>query len=177
MTFLKNRFNVLLIFVFVIIIFLIIFLISYKQINNTVQINKSDLKDYNFNDFNRMKPPDNRFMNGIYAFGIMGFFGLLAGAIIFYFLSNKLIKTENVQKKNTKIILNFLSKEEKQIIEKIISNNGEIYQYELNRLEGVSKIKAHRILLNLENKEIIYKQNLGKVNKIILNKELYEVLK
>jgi uncharacterized membrane protein len=180
MNILKTRWPIFVFILVIIVLFVFLFYFSYKELNQEINApQKSDFNtnnNFEFNDVNKFRPP-NRFVNSLYAFGIMGFFGLLAGAFIFYFLSTKLVKTKSVQKKNTKIILNFLSKEEKQIIETLIKNNGEVYQYELNRLDGVSKVKAHRVLKNLEDKEIISKKNFGKVNKIVLNNELFEVLK
>ena len=58
-----------------------------------------------------------------------------------------------------------------------MENNGKVQQYELSRLPDLNKLKTHRILLNLEQKGIIRKEKLGKINKIVLDKELYEVLK
>ena len=80
-------------------------------------------------------------------------------------------------KKNSKIILNFLTTQERKVIETLLENDGKVQQYELSHLPNLNKVKTHRILINLEQKGIIHKEKLGKINKIILNKELYNVLK
>jgi len=108
---------------------------------------------------------------------IMGFLGAIIGAILVYFLMSRITRTQQVQKKNTKIILNFLTDPEKKVIELLLNNHGTTFQYELNRIPGLSRVKTYRILQNLENKKIITKENFGKVNKVVLNKELFEVLK
>jgi uncharacterized membrane protein len=92
-------------------------------------------------------------------------------------MSEKIYKTELKIKSKNKIILNLLSNTEKKIIEKILENDGRIRQYELTYIEGLSKIKVHRIIQNLEDNNIIKKEKLGKVNNIVLNKELYYLLK
>ena len=63
------------------------------------------------------------------------------------------------------------------MIETLLENGGKVQQYELSRLPNLNKVKTHRILLNLEQKRIIHKEKLGKINKIVLDKELYDVLK
>ena len=50
-------------------------------------------------------------------------------------------------------------------------------QYELSYLPELGKLRTHRILVNLERKGVISREKFGKVNKVSLNKELYEVLK
>ena len=70
----------------------------------------------------------------------------------------------------------FLNSDEKKVIEMLLENNGKVPQYELSHLPNLNKLKTHRILLNLELKGIIHKERIGKINKIILNKELFEVL-
>ena len=111
-----------------------------------------------------------------YILPFMGFIGLLVGTLVFYIMSNKVVQKDQKLKSNTKIILNFLTASEKKIIETLLDNNGKIPQYELSRLPNLNKVKTHRILLNLEQKNIIHKEKLGKINKIVLDKELYDVL-
>ncbi len=112
-----------------------------------------------------------------YLFPFMGFIGLLVGTIVYYLMADKVTKQDQSLKKNTKIILNFLTGQERKVIETLIENGGKVQQYELSHLPNLNKLKTHRILLNLEQKGIIHKERLGKINKIVLNKELYEVLK
>ena len=112
-----------------------------------------------------------------YLLPFMGFIGLLIGTLVYYIMSDKVIQQEHTLKNNTKIILNFLTGSEKKVIETLLENGGKVQQYELSRLPNLNKVKTHRILLNLEQKRIIHKEKLGKINKIVLDKELYDVLK
>ena len=112
-----------------------------------------------------------------YLIPFITFIGLLVGTIVYYIMSDKTIQQEHSLKKNTKIILNFLTSPEKKVIETLMENGGKVQQYELSHLPSLNKLKTHRILLNLEQKGVIRKEKLGKVNKIVLDKELYEVLK
>jgi len=112
-----------------------------------------------------------------YLFPFIGFIGLLVGTLVYYIMSDKVIQQERSLKQNTKIILNFLSGQERKVIETLLENDGRVQQYELSHLPNLNKVKTHRILFNLEQKGVIHKEKLGKINKIVLNKELYEVLK
>jgi len=115
--------------------------------------------------------------HSFYLLPFVAFIGLLIGTLVYYIMSNKVIQQEQSLKKNTKIILNFLTGQERKVIETLLENNGKVQQYELSHLPNLNKLKTHRILLNLEQKGVIRKERLGKINKIVLNKELYEVLK
>ncbi|MFH1786534.1 MAG: hypothetical protein ABH829_02740 [archaeon] len=103
--------------------------------------------------------------------------GVFVGVLVYYVTSEKIVEKEHQIEKNTKIILNFLGPEEKKIVHTLLANGGSINQYELTRLPDLNKVKTHRILQKLEQKGVITKQHLGKINKIALHKELYEVLK
>ena len=115
--------------------------------------------------------------HSFYLLPIIALMGLLVGTLVYYIMADKVIQQEQSLKKNTKIILNFLTKQEKKVIETLLENNGKVQQYELSHLPNLNKVKTHRILVNLEQKGIIHKEKLGKINKIVLNKELYDVLK
>jgi len=112
-----------------------------------------------------------------YLIPFIGFIGLLVGTLVFYIMSDKVVQQEKSLKKNTRIIVNFLTGQEKKVIETLLENDGKVQQYELSHLPSLNKLKTHRILFNLEQKGVIKKEKLGKINKIILNKELYDVLK
>ena len=116
-------------------------------------------------------------VHGFYILPFVAFIGLLIGTIVYYIMSDKVIQQEQCLQKNTKVILNFLTNQEKKVIETLIENGGKVQQYELSHLPNLNKLKTHRILVNLEQKGVIHKERLGKINKIILDKELYEVLK
>ena len=112
-----------------------------------------------------------------YLIPFVAFIGLLVGTAVYYIMSDEIIQKEQSLQRNTKVILNFLTGPEKKVIETLIENDGKVQQYELSHLPDLNKLKTHRILVNLEQKGIIHKEKHGKINKIVLNKELYEVLK
>ena len=136
------------------------------------KMNLTEIKDY-FDSRREAEPT----LHGFYLLPFIAFIGLLVGIVVYYIMSDTVIKQEKSLEKNTKIILKFLTPQERKVIETLIENHGKLQQYELSHLPGLNKLKTHRILVNLEQKGIIQKERLGKINKIVLNKELYEVLK
>jgi uncharacterized membrane protein len=102
--------------------------------------------------------------------------GVIIGAIVFFFMSAKLMDKDNNLENVTETLIKFLSKDEKKIVEKIIENEGKVFQSELSRIEGVGKLKSHRILRKLEDRGVIEVEKHGKTNIIKLKKEIKEVL-
>lgn len=64
--------------------------------------------------------------------------------------------------------------DEKKLISVLEKNNDSMTQSDLVRESGLSKVKVHRVLKNLENKKIITKYDFGMTNKIRLEKKVKE---
>jgi uncharacterized membrane protein len=86
------------------------------------------------------------------------------------------VKKENLQTNNTGSILKLLNSNEKKVVEKIIENKGSALQSEIGRMEGMTKLKTHRAVKELERKGIVKLEQYGKTNKIILAKDIKEVI-
>ncbi|HIH31821.1 TPA: hypothetical protein HA235_03875 [Candidatus Woesearchaeota archaeon] len=112
----------------------------------------------------------------VYFMIIVSSFGIAVGASVFYFMSKKLEDKETDAKKNTEILLKFLNKDEREIIKKIVESNGKILQSQLSRTTSLNKVKVHRILSKLKEKELIKIQNHGKTNIILMPDEIYSSL-
>ncbi len=111
----------------------------------------------------------------LYFLPLLAFAGLLVGVISYRFMSDSKIP-ERKEKVDGKLILNFLNVNERNVIEKIIGSGGKCQQVELSRLPGLSKVKTHRILNEMERKGIIRRERYGKINMIVLDKKLKEAL-
>jgi hypothetical protein len=142
------------------------------SVDEVEKLSVSEIKD--FLEERRTYEPK---FQGYYIFPLLAFIGVLVGSLVYYFMSDRIVHKSELMKQNTKIILNFLTSEEKKVVETLLENDGKVQQYELSHLPNLNKLKTHRILLNLEQKGVIHKEKLGKINKIVLNKELFEVLK
>ena len=92
--------------------------------------------------------------------------GLVFGFLSYFFLNAKINKNKKEMKHTISILLDLLQSEEKKIISFLLNNKGVATQYELTKIENMTKLKVHRCLEKLERKNIITKEKLGKINKI-----------
>ena len=112
-----------------------------------------------------------------YLIPVFAFFGLAIGATISHIMSSDLEKKEKAIQHTNKVILKLLTGEERSVVNTLVEQGGKVRQYELSHLPNLNKVRTHRVILKLEQKGIVEKQRLGKVNNIVLNNELYEFLK
>jgi uncharacterized membrane protein len=143
--------------------------LSHNQIDN---MTKQEIKD-----FLDQRMDAQYVYHSYYLLPFVAFISLLIGTLVFYIMSDKVIQQDQSLKRNANIILDFLTSPERKVIETLLEKGGQANQYELSRLPGLNKLRTHRILSNLEQKGIIQKERIGKINRIVLKKELYEVLK
>jgi hypothetical protein len=101
--------------------------------------------------------------------------GVFVGVFTYYFLSKSFLKNKKKILGNIEKTLNFLDSEEKKIVLALINNNGEITQSSLSKITGINPVKLHRRLLQLESKEIIYKEKNGMTNKLFLEQEFKDI--
>jgi len=85
--------------------------------------------------------------------------------------SKSLVDETQIQK----VMLKFLNYNENRIIKKLIENEGYILQSEISRMPNMGKVKAHRVLQDLETKGIIKKESYGKTNRIILDETIQKI--
>ena len=79
---------------------------------------------------------------------------------------------------NTKdIIMRFLSPSERKVLQKLVEGKGIVLQSEISRMEGMNKLKTHRIIRDMEMKGVIKTENYGKTKRIILSKDIKDSLK
>lgn len=144
--------------------------------NNTCQIQEKKTKEQLDYEIKRTKRPF-IFEYHKYLIPLSAFIGLLFGLIVFWAMSEKVNKTERHLINNTELILRMLPETHRKIIKTLLDNNGKARQYELVNFTNLNKLKVHRILRDLEEDQIITKEKIGKVNNIVFNKEIYEILK
>jgi len=98
-------------------------------------------------------------------FLIMGIISLLAGFSIW-----NLVREKEIRSTKKAILDVFLLPEEKKILAEIEKYGGSLTQSEIVKSTGFSRVKVHRIIRNLERKNLIIKQQYGMTNKIVLKK-------
>ena len=84
--------------------------------------------------------------------------------LIYYLLSLKLEKKEKKVRFNVKTIMKFLDKDEKMVLNQI--KKEEILQ---SSIQGLSKLRKHRAIKKLQEKEILKIKKIKNQNKIKLN--------
>jgi uncharacterized membrane protein len=102
--------------------------------------------------------------------------GVGVGAATFYLMGEQVERKSQESRKNAELLLKFLSGDEKKVVERLLKNDGKAMQYELSRLEGLTRLKAHRIVGKLERQGIVAVEKIGKVNSVRLTEEFRESL-
>ncbi len=102
--------------------------------------------------------------------------GIAIGAVVFFFMTTKLEDKKKDLEKITQALIQFLNKDEKTVLQKILENDGKVLQSEISRIEGIGKLKSHRILQRLSDRGVIEIERHGKTNIVKLAKNIKEVL-
>jgi len=82
----------------------------------------------------------------------------------------------NKEKSEKEIILNLLDANKRTILEKLIENDGSALQSEISRMKGMTTLKTHRALKDLEKKQIVKMESYGKTNRITLTEDMKDIL-
>jgi uncharacterized membrane protein len=99
---------------------------------------------------------------------------IFVAALFYYLFSLKIEKKEKVISQNIEVLSSILDNDENNVLDLLVKNKGKISQAKISK--KYDKIKAHRIIKKLQEKNIIDIEKEGKTNTIILKKELKEVL-
>jgi len=102
--------------------------------------------------------------------------GIVIGAGVFFFMTTKLENKKKELEKVTEALVQFLNRDEKKVVEKILESEGKLYQSEISRIEGIGKLKSHRILQRLSDRGVVEIEKHGKTNLVRLAKNIREVL-
>lgn len=104
-------------------------------------------------------------------------FGLLTGSVTYYFNIKSFERKTEYTSERIKKTLQFVSTDEKKIIQILVKNKGKLYQNKIIQETKLTPVKIHRIISQLEQKKIINKQKKGMSNYITLDEDLYELYK
>jgi uncharacterized membrane protein len=85
-------------------------------------------------------------------------------------------KKEKEKKNITDVVLLFLGKDERSILDHLIKNDGSTSQAEIARLGNMGRVRAFRSLQKLQEKRIIEIHPHGKMRKITLCDSFKEIL-
>ncbi|AIJ05321.1 transcriptional regulator, MarR family [Methanocaldococcus bathoardescens] len=94
-------------------------------------------------------------------------------------LKDKVKKLNDIVEKHMElkrgVLWSFLTEDEKIIID-LIKKHGHITQKEIVEITGMSKPKVSRIISELEDRKIIRKEKIGRINKLALTEESKKLL-
>jgi len=90
--------------------------------------------------------------------------GVVVGAAIFYLMHEEVEIKEKESKVNAELALSLLNPDERKAVKLLLEKNGECLQAEVARLDGMTRLKAHRVAQSLEKRGIVA---LGKNGKVV----------
>ncbi len=102
--------------------------------------------------------------------------GVVIGALVFFFMSSRLEDKSKNLKNVSDILIQFLAKDEKQVVQKLLENDGKVLQAEISRIEGIGKLRSHRVIQRLSDRGVIEVEHFGKTNIIKLSKGVKDAL-
>jgi uncharacterized membrane protein len=102
--------------------------------------------------------------------------GIIIGAVVFFFMTTKLDSKKKDLEVATNALVQFLNKDEKKVVTKLMQEKGKCLQSEITRLEGLGKVRSHRVLQKLVDRGVIEIEDHGKTNIIRFTKSISEAL-
>jgi len=97
--------------------------------------------------------------------------GLLVGTLVYYMYSPE-SKDKKIERDS---VLKFLDPPEREIMDAILDNNGEVSQARIVSETGIPKVRVFRSLERLRAKGIIMKERFGKTNLIKLPDDVRKI--
>jgi uncharacterized membrane protein len=101
---------------------------------------------------------------------------VLIGAITYYLMGQRVEATQASVKHNAETVLKLLNPDERKLVNLLLENNGKVLQAEVTRLPGMTKVKSHRIVQRLVERNVVEVEQLGKTNIVKFTKEIKEGL-
>ena len=101
---------------------------------------------------------------------------VFVGALVSFTMMSRIDKTKETAKRDLDLLLKLINQEERLVIEKAIQSGGSVLQSELSRIEGLNKVKVHRILLRLKQRGIVILESYGKTNRVKVEPGLLKTL-
>ncbi|MEM2138340.1 MAG: hypothetical protein QW568_04595 [Candidatus Anstonellaceae archaeon] len=102
--------------------------------------------------------------------------GVAVGAGAFYLVSGIIEKSRAETKWNAGLLLKFLGDDERSVVGLLLKKKGIAYQSEIAGLEGMSRVKAHRVISKLERRGVVSVRKAGKINILEMPHELLDGL-
>jgi uncharacterized membrane protein len=102
--------------------------------------------------------------------------GLFIGTLVYFLMAGKLIKKDTSITKHISIIEKFFTREEKEIL-KILAKNNNVTQAKITSQTNLPRLKVFRIIEKLKNKNLVEKQEQGKIRIIKIKEDIRNLIK
>ena len=102
--------------------------------------------------------------------------GLFSGSITYIMLTKSIEKKDLDLDKFKRLFYNCLEKDEENIVKNLVNNNGENYQSNISKECKIDKVKLHRKLKDLEDRQIIKRKKHSMTYIIYLNDDIKDFL-
>ena len=100
-----------------------------------------------------------------------GFFGIVVGAIAYFLLEGQRPQRKSDDRAVLTVVRGMLSDQERSVFD-LLRSRGSLFQSEIASQSGFSKVKAHRVISDLERKGIVTRTAAGKQRVIRLHTAL-----
>lgn len=74
------------------------------------------------------------------------------------------------------VILKFLNPAGRKVMEMLIEKNGSVMQSEISRMANMGKLRAHRVVTDLERKGVVERESVGKTYRIVMSKDVKKIM-
>jgi len=106
----------------------------------------------------------------------VSFLGIGVGAAMYFLMQEQAQVKAREAIGNAQLLLSFLNSDERAVVELLLKSEGHTTQAQVSRLDDMTRLRAHRVVLQLVDKKIIRVEKLGKTNQLWLAKSIYEAL-
>ena len=102
--------------------------------------------------------------------------GLAVGGAVYWLMGEEAEHAVAASSENARLLLSLLPPGDRQVIEFLARGKGEGFQSEIARLNGMNRLRAHRILADLKRRGLVHIEQVGKLNKVFLSPSLLAAL-
>ena len=106
----------------------------------------------------------------------VSFLGILVGAAMYFLMQEQAQLKAREATGNAQLLLSFLNSDERAVVELLLKSEGHTTQAQVSKLDDMTRLRAHRVVLRLVDKKIIRVEKMGKTNQLWLAKSIFEAL-
>lgn len=102
--------------------------------------------------------------------------GVAVGAASFYLMHEEVEVRGNESRGNAELALSLLNGDERKTVKLLLDGDGECLQAEVARLDGMTRLKAHRVAQGLSKRGVVILERRGKAIVLKLDENIRNAL-